>query len=133
MLVGCIDGNDRGMAGREAFFVRVRIPGAGEEDDVLVALPLDGFDGLANPALIVSGDTKRRKNNVGKTGLACPEYGLYIRLRQQLGTASSGQNPLVAFNLQARRSTRTEKSFYSLFERFPGWSLAPWCHEQPAQ
>jgi hypothetical protein len=69
------------MAGWKAFVVGVRVPGAGEEDNVLLALPFDGLNGLANPALILPGDAKRRENNVGFAGLACPENSLCIRLR----------------------------------------------------
>ncbi len=58
MLVSCVDSDDRGMAGWEAFVVRIRIPGAGEEDNVLVAFPLDGLNSLADSTRIVSGDTK---------------------------------------------------------------------------
>ncbi len=94
MLVGCVDSDDRGMAGWKTFVVRVRIPGAGEEDDVLVAFPLDGLNGLADPTCIASGDTERRENNVGFAGLACPEYGLYISCVSDV-EPSSGHNALL--------------------------------------
>ena len=80
MRTGRIDGDDSRMAGREALVVRVGVPCAGKEDDVLVPLSYDSLDGIAYPTVVRPGDAEGHEDDVGHAQLPGPEDSLPSQL-----------------------------------------------------